>query len=104
MAGFGRFLPVRWRAGRCGDRSSCGQGRAVNMALVFIHRTSKARRCASGLRSTGRRVVLLGLLALALVPAPARAGQPIIWDDDQDGIDDRMETVNVFGYRFSFEN
>ena len=41
--------------------------------------------------------------ALSLCAATARAGQPFIWDDDQDGMDDRMETVQLLGYRFAFE-
>jgi hypothetical protein len=43
------------------------------------------------------------IAALALLVSPARAAQPFIWDDDEDGIDDRIETVELLGYRFSFE-
>jgi len=74
------------------------------MTPVFFQATSKARRCASGLRGAGLAAALFGILALPLAPSPAGAGQPIIWDDDQDGLDDRMETVNLLGYRFSFVN
>jgi hypothetical protein len=35
--------------------------------------------------------------------ANAWAG-PYVWDQDEDGLDDRMETVQLLGYRFSFEN
>jgi hypothetical protein len=38
---------------------------------------------------------------LALACSLAGAG-PYIWDQDGDGIDDRMETVNLLGYRYSF--
>jgi len=42
---------------------------------------------------------LLGLLALA---QPASSG-PYIWDQDGDHVDDRIETVHLLGYAFSFE-
>src|SRR6266436_160753 len=61
-----------------------------------------ARRCVSGLRGVGP-AALLGL-SMLLVPArEAAATQPLIWDDDQNGMDDRIETVQLLGYRFSFE-
>jgi hypothetical protein len=41
----------------------------------------------------------LGLLALA---GPARSG-PYIWDQDGDHVDDRIESVHLLGYAFSFE-
>ena len=49
-----------------------------------------------------RLVTFLAALALA---GSALAG-PYVWDQDQDGMDDRMETVHAdaFGYRFAFEN
>jgi hypothetical protein len=45
------------------------------------------------------------LIAIAsLAPAlPARASGPVIWDDDGDGIDDRIGTVQALGFRYSFE-
>ncbi|MEP7027413.1 MAG: S8 family serine peptidase [Candidatus Eisenbacteria bacterium] len=45
----------------------------------------------------------MALLALACVPPLAHAG-PYVWDQDEDGLDDRMETVNLLGYRFAFTN
>lgn len=48
----------------------------------------------------GRRL-LLPLLAGAVISMPAAAG-PYIWDQDEDGLDDRMETVQLLGYEFSF--
>src|SRR6185436_19583746 len=42
---------------------------------------------------------LLGLLALA---QPASSG-PYIWDQDGDHVDDRIESVHLLGYAFSFE-
>lgn len=73
--------------------------------VTFPCRTSKARRCASGLGGAGGILAaFLGVLVLLATAPPARAGQPIIWDDDQDGLDDRMETVQLLGYRYSFEN
>jgi hypothetical protein len=47
-----------------------------------------------------RAWTLLGLLALA---RPASSG-PYIWDQDGDHVDDRIETVHLLGYAFSFEN
>jgi subtilisin family serine protease len=44
------------------------------------------------------------LLALLALPGASRAGQPYIWDQDDDHVDDRIETVNLLGYAFSFEN
>ncbi len=46
---------------------------------------------------------LLGLAAALCLAAPLQAAQPIIWDDDEDGLDDRMESVHLLGYRYSFE-
>jgi len=46
-------------------------------------------------------------LALALVLASAWSARawaaPSVWDQDQDKIDDRAETVHLLGYEFSFE-
>lgn len=42
---------------------------------------------------------LIGLAAAR----PCHAG-PFIWDQDGDHVDDRMETVQLLGYAFSFEN
>src|SRR5882724_4153080 len=47
--------------------------------------------------------VCASLLALTAAAPRAHAGQPFIWDDDGDGLDDRMETVRLLGYQFSFE-
>jgi hypothetical protein len=49
------------------------------------------------------RAWLAAMLLLALAAVPARASQ-YAWDSDGDGIDDRMESVNVGGFRFSFTN
>src|SRR4029453_13648411 len=43
------------------------------------------------------------LLAAATAPSPSAAG-PYIWDQDGDHVDDRMESVNLLGYSFSFVN
>lgn len=58
-----------------------------------------------GLRLPGFAVA--GVLA-ALFLAGAGAGSiahagPYVWDQDEDGLDDRMETVQLLGYRFAFE-
>jgi subtilisin family serine protease len=41
-------------------------------------------------------------LALGLFASAASAG-PYIWDTDEDKVDDRIETVNLLGYSYSFE-
>lgn len=62
---------------------------------------ARPRGVRAGVRATRRAAsLLLACLALA---APAGAA-PFIWDDDEDGIDDRVETVHLLGYEFSFEN
>jgi hypothetical protein len=43
--------------------------------------------------------LLLGLLVFA----PPAQSSPYIWDQDDDHIDDRIETVHLLGYAFSFE-
>src|SRR5262249_9620826 len=49
---------------------------------------------------TSRWWPLLGGLLLA----PAAHAGPYIWDQDGDHVDDRMETVHLLGYAYSFEN
>lgn len=45
-------------------------------------------------------LVLVGALACATLPA--HAAQPFIWDQDTNGLDDRIETVNLLGFHMSF--
>ena len=47
--------------------------------------------------------VLAFILALACAALPAHAAQPFIWDQDTNGLDDRIETVNLLGFEASFE-
>src|SRR5262245_46837366 len=56
-------------------------------------------------RRTGpvRTAIIAGALALVLAASSAHAAQPFIWDQDGNGIDDRIELVNVGGYSLSFE-
>jgi hypothetical protein len=46
---------------------------------------------------------LLAGAAATVCATMAHAG-PYVWDQDENGIDDRIESVQVLGYRFSFEN
>jgi subtilisin family serine protease len=47
---------------------------------------------------------LPALLAVACLVVPRHAGAaPFIWDQDDNKIDDRVESVNVFGYHVAFE-
>src|SRR5690349_12139292 len=48
-------------------------------------------------------LLALALAALACVPALAHAAQPFIWDQDTNGLDDRIETVHLLGFEASFE-
>src|SRR6185369_2211136 len=41
--------------------------------------------------------------ALALTAKPALGAQPFIWDQDTNGIDDRIERVDSLGFEASFE-
>src|SRR5438093_13582392 len=54
------------------------------------------------------RVARSGLLPCSLfllsMLAPAALAGPYIWDQDDNAIDDRIESVQLLGYRFSFEN
>ena len=49
-----------------------------------------------------RAFLALSIAACVLAPSTA-LGAPFIWDQDDDAIDDRIETVNVLGFSFSFE-
>jgi len=60
------------------------------------------------LRAARRRAGAVALtlsLSLALVMATTRAAvaAPFIWDQDQNHLDDRIETVHALGYSFAFE-
>ncbi|MEO5616871.1 MAG: S8 family serine peptidase [Candidatus Eisenbacteria bacterium] len=68
-----------------------------------LSRDIGSRFRATFLHGSGLRVRLGALVLFLSLTAPL-AAQPIIWDDDQDGIDDRMETVQLLGYRHSFED
>ncbi len=48
-------------------------------------------------------VVAVFALACALTPMRAHAAQPFIWDQDTNGIDDRVESVHLLGWSASFE-
>src|SRR5262245_36579268 len=42
--------------------------------------------------------------AALLIPSVGSASSPYIWDQDTDRIDDRIESVNLLGFQYSFEN
>lgn len=50
-----------------------------------------------------RALPALAVLALLALPALACAA-PFIWDQDGDGLDDRVEQVHLLGYSWSFQN
>src|SRR5258705_13063194 len=67
--------------------------------------TRALRNSAAGARAADRArgfVVAAFVLACGLA-APARATQPFIWDQDTNGIDDRIESVHALGWSASFE-
>src|SRR5260221_9196636 len=63
-------------------------------------RSAPAARGAYRTRGWGVAVLLL---AGVLVSSGARAAQPFIWDQDTNGIDDRVESVHLNGFAASFE-
>ncbi|MBI1797840.1 MAG: S8 family serine peptidase [Candidatus Eisenbacteria bacterium] len=48
-------------------------------------------------------VPIVAAVAFALLVAPIAVAGPFIWDQDNDHIDDRIETVHLLGYTFAFE-
>src|SRR5262245_4915351 len=57
-----------------------------------------------GPRRALRHTALALMLAIgALAALPVRAAAPFIWDQDGNGIDDRIELVHAQGYSASFE-
>ena len=59
---------------------------------------------AAARRATARwRAAALGCLLLLLGFPHAAQSAPFLWDEDGDKIDDRIETVHLFGYSFAFE-
>src|SRR5882672_1071595 len=50
----------------------------------------------------GARIALL-LIAVAFLSPRDAAAAPFIWDQDQDKLDDRIETVHAGGYALAFE-
>lgn len=65
-------------------------------------RDGSCRRGAAG--SVAGLVLGAAALLAALAAGPARASTgPYIWDQDGNGVDDRIESVNLLGYSASFE-
>jgi subtilase family protein len=50
-----------------------------------------------------RLIPLVGAALLILLLPPAARSQTFVWDNDDDHIDDRIETVHAAGFHFSFE-
>ncbi len=71
---------------RSATRGPCAPATAV-------HAARRARPLAA---------LALGL-ACALAPVRTHAAQPFIWDQDTNGIDDRIESVHLLGWSASFE-
>src|SRR5262245_21734185 len=63
--------------------------------------TRSAGRCALPTGHPWVRVAFA--FALACAAGPAGAAQPFIWDQDTNGIDDRIELVHLNGFSASFE-
>src|SRR5262245_29770853 len=61
-------------------------------------------RSAPPMRRAFGSLALAALLAGTMFVTHARAAQPFIWDQDTNGIDDRIELVHLDGYSLSFEN
>ena len=62
-----------------------------------------ATRSAGRLPSGSRHALACLAVVLVLTASPARAAQPFIWDQDTNGIDDRIELVDSLGFSASFE-
>ncbi len=61
------------------------------------------RSTRRGSAASGSMLFALLLVVLACAAGPALAA-PFIWDQDDNGLDDRIESVHLLGYEFSFEN
>ena len=60
-------------------------------------------QAARGSRRARGLFVLALLAACAGAPSLARAAQPFIWDQDTNGLDDRVESVHLLGWSASFQ-
>lgn len=61
--------------------------------------------CARVPAAAGRMFGLLSLASLALVAGAGLShAAPFVWDNDGDRLDDRIESVHLVGYAFSFED
>ena len=55
------------------------------------------------MRNCHRWAVAIALAAATTLAGARAQAAPYIWDEDDDHIDDRVESVNLLGYQFSFE-
>src|SRR5262245_39416198 len=106
-----RAQPGKSRPTRCGTvdcRVSSSLAQQAEGKVSALKRTSPthegAHMKAADVHPVARGGLVSVALALSLLLAPAAHSDPFIWDDDNDAIDDRIESVQLLGYRFSFEN
>src|SRR5262245_43024868 len=75
----------------------------ADAALVNFRAESKTEAAIEPRRRRAWATLARGAVVALLALAPSLAlAEPFIWDDDGDGLDDRMESVQLLGYRFSF--
>src|SRR5205823_6020395 len=99
------------RTTRCGTadcRIHSSRRQAPGAKVIAMKRSSPTHEAPHMKTEKYPRVARSGLvpvaLAMVMLLAPAAHAGPYIWDDDNDAIDDRIESVQLLGFRFSFEN
>src|SRR5205814_1977878 len=99
------------RTTRCSTadcRIHSSRRQAPGAKVIAMKRSSPTHEAPHMKTEKYPRVARSGLvpvaLAMVMLLAPAAHAGPYIWDDDNDAIDDRIESVQLLGFRFSFEN
>src|SRR5204863_9288049 len=87
------------RSLKSGSIGPCEKSDLMNRAFHAADRIIRAAR------EHARPAIAIASVVLACAAAgvPRAHAAPFIWDQDDDSIDDRIETVNAFGYSYSFE-